>query len=124
MNLVDSSGWLEYFSGSVNAARVELIIRDTTSLVVPTISMYEVFERILAQRGEEDALSAVGWMSLGRTIDLTPDIALAAATLSVELRLPMADSIILATAQAHGATLWTQDEHFRGLPGVEYITKA
>ena len=80
--------------------------------------------RVLAQRGEDAALSAIGWMALGRVADLTQEIAISAAALSLQHRLPLADSVILATAYAYGATLWTQDEHFRGLPGVRYIEKA
>ena len=124
MNLVDSSGWLEYFGRGAHGERFAPPIRATGDLIVPTISMYEVFKRVLFQQGEEEALSAVGWMALGKVVDLTQEIALAAAALSLEHRLPMADSIILATAQAHQATVWTQDEHFRGLPGVQYIDKS
>jgi predicted nucleic acid-binding protein len=124
MNLVDSSGWLEYFSGGRNGEHYAPIIRATTELIVPTIAMYEVFKRIASQRGEEEALRAIGWMSQGQVVDLTEEMALAAATLSLEHRLPMADSIIFAAAQAHRATLWTQDAHFRDLPGVEYIEKS
>jgi len=123
MNLVDSSGWLEYFAKGANGERFAPVIRDTDALIVPTISMYEVFKRIASQRSEDEALNAVGFMSLGSVIELTQDIAVEAAALSLEYRLPMADSMILATAQAHHATLWTQDEHFRGLPGVEYFVK-
>ena len=120
MNVVDSSGWLEYFGGGPNGAWFAPTLQATAELIVPTISVYEVFKRILMQRGEEEALSAVGFMSLGQAVELTREIALEAAALSLAHRLPMADSIILATAQAHHATLWTQDEHFQGLPGVEY----
>ncbi len=123
MNVVDSSGWLEYFAGGPNGAWFASAIQATTELIVPTVFVYEVFKRILAQRGEEEALSAVGFMSLGQVVELTREIALEAAALSLEHRLPMADSIILATAQAHHATVWTQDEYFRGLPDVEYIGK-
>jgi predicted nucleic acid-binding protein len=100
MNLVDSSGWLEYFGKGANGARFAPVIQVTDELIVPTVAMYEVFKRIASQRGDEEALSAVGFMSLGRS-SLTQDIALEAAALSLEHRLPMADSIILATAQTH-----------------------
>jgi len=121
MNIVDSSGWLEYFGKGVNGLLFAPIIQETTALVVPSITIYEVFKRILHQRGEEAALCAVGWMALGMVDTLSQELALEAAALSLELKLPMADSIILATAYAHQATLWTQDEHFRGLPGVQFI---
>jgi predicted nucleic acid-binding protein len=123
MNVVDSSGWLEYFANSSNGDVFARIIKQSADLVVPTISMYEVFKRISLQRDEEEALKAVGLMSFGRVIDLTQEIALAASVLSMEHKLPMADSIILATARAEQATLWTQDEHFEGLEGVKYIKK-
>jgi len=124
MNVVDSSGWLEYFGGAANGAAFAPATQATAELVVPTITMFEVFKRVLAQRGEDAALSAIGWMALGRVADLTQEIAISAAALSLQHRLPLADSVILATAYAYGATLWTQDEHFRGLPGVRYIEKA
>jgi predicted nucleic acid-binding protein len=123
MNVVDSSGWLEYFANSSNGDVFARIIKQSADLVVPTVSMYEVFKRISLQRDEEEALKAVGLMSFGRVIDLTQEIALAASVLSMEHKLPMADSIILATARAEQATLWTQDEHFEGLEGVKYIKK-
>ncbi|MBS3976752.1 MAG: type II toxin-antitoxin system VapC family toxin [Syntrophomonadaceae bacterium] len=123
MNIVDSSGWLEYFGKGVNGKRFAPVIQETANLVAPTITIYEVFKRLLQQRGEDDALSAIGWMAMGQVVALSQELALEAAALSVEHRLPMADSIILATAQAHQATLWTLDEHFKGLPGVEYIPR-
>ncbi|HLF74782.1 MAG TPA: type II toxin-antitoxin system VapC family toxin, partial [Anaerolineales bacterium] len=99
------------------------VIRASAQLVIPTISLYEVYERIVLQRDEEEALSAIGWMTIGLVADLTMEIALTAADLSVEHKLPMADSIILATARTHNATLWTQDEHFKGMPEVRYVEK-
>jgi predicted nucleic acid-binding protein len=123
MNVVDSSGWLEYFSKGTNSAFFAPIIQDIAALVVPTISLYEVFKRIAQQRDEEEALSAISWMSTGTVVELTQEIALAAAVLSLEHKLPMADSVILATAQLHSATLWTQDEHFNGLDGVKFVPK-
>jgi predicted nucleic acid-binding protein len=124
MNVVDSSGWLEYFGKGANGERFAPVIQAAADLVVPTITLYEVFRRVLVQRGEEEALSAIGWMALGQVAVLTQELALEAAALSVEHKLPMADSIILATAHARQATLWTQDEHLRGFPGVEYIPRS
>ncbi len=124
MNVVDSSGWLSYFAGDANANQFAPIIQATDTLVVPTICMYEVFKRILAQRGEEAALQAVGVMSLGVRADLTQAIAINAARISSVRKLAMADSIILATARAHKAILWTQDADFEGIDGVEYISKS
>lgn len=123
MNVVDSSGWLEYFSGESNASFFAPAIKATDTLVVPTICMYEVFKLLLTQRGEEDALQAIGIMSLGILADLTREIAVNAAHVSSELQIAMADSIILATAYAHSAILWTQDADFKGMDGVQYIDK-
>jgi predicted nucleic acid-binding protein len=123
MNVVDSSGWLEYFGQGSNGEFFAPAIKASAQLVVPTISMYEVYKRIILQRDEEEALSAIAWMTVGLVADLTQEIALTAADLSVEHKLPMADSIILATARTHHATLWTQDEHFINLPDVRYVEK-
>lgn len=120
MNVVDSSGWLEYFTDGPNADFFAPAIEDSDHLVVPVVSVYEVFKRILLSREEGQALAAVAVMIQGRVVDLDVSLGLAAARLSVELRLPMADSLILATAQAHDALLWTQDNDFEGLPGVRY----
>lgn len=123
MNVVDSSGWLEYFGKGKNSAFFAPVIQEIETLVVPTLSLYEVYKKIVLQRDEEEALSAIGWMASGKIVDLTQEIALAAAVLSLEQKLPMADSVILATAQLYNATLWTQDEHFKELEGVKYIAK-
>jgi predicted nucleic acid-binding protein len=124
MNVVDSSGWLEYFAGGLNAEFFAPAIEDVDDLVVPTISIYEVFKRVLQQTGESEALRAVGFMHLGEVVDLTSTIAIHAAKLSAELKIPMADSIMLASSQEQGATLWTQDADLRGLEGVEFTPKA
>lgn len=123
MNVVDSSGWLEYFADGPNADYFAQAIEAVTDLVVPTLSLYEVFKRVLQQRGEGDALQAVAVMIQGQVIDLDMDLALSAAKVSTELKLPMADSVMLATALAHDAILWTQDADFRDIAGVQYITK-
>lgn len=123
MNVVDSSGWLEYFADGPNAAFFAPPIEATRELLVPTLSLYEVFKRVLQQRGEEQALQAVALMQQGRIVDLTAAIALSAAKAGIERRLPMADSIMLATAQIHGAVFWTQDADFDGVEGVRYAAK-
>ena len=123
MNVVDSSGWLEYFTGGENDSFFAPAIQDVENVVVPTVSIYEVFKRILIEKDRTDALEAVAIMYDGRVVDLDREIALIAADLSYELKLPMADSIILATARANKATLWTQDEHFKDLEGVKYVEK-
>jgi toxin FitB len=124
MNIVDSSGWIEYFQDGSNAHFFENAIRDTTNLLVPSICIYEVCKRLLLTHGQKEALRAVGVMGYGREIALVRDTATAAALISVELKLAMADSIILATARELNATLWTQDPHFEKIPGVKYIAKA
>ncbi len=121
MNVVDSSGWLEYFSGGPNSDFFAPAIESTRILVVPSLSIYEVFKRVLQQRGEDLALQAVALMQQGQVVELDSALSLSAAKLSVVHRLPMADSVILATAIAHGATLWTQDADFEGIPGVRYV---
>jgi len=123
MNVVDSSGWIEYFVNGKNVNFFTSPIRDTDNLLIPTICLYEVFKRILLKLGEDAALQSTGIMSLGTIIELDRDIAIHAAKISLELKLAMADSIILATARAKNATLWTQDEHFQDLEDVKYIEK-
>lgn len=124
MNVVDSCGWLEYFADGPNADFFAPAIEDTASLLVPTLSIFEVFKRILQQRNEADALRAIALMRQGRVVDLNEHLALGAARLSVDLKLPLADSIILYTARMHGATLWTQDAHFEAIEGVRFVPKA
>jgi predicted nucleic acid-binding protein len=123
MNVVDSSGWLEYFADGPNADFFAPVIENIADLVVPSVSLYEVFKRVLQQRSEGDALQAVATMMQGEVVDLDSRLALEAAKVSTEIRLPMADSVILATARMHNATLWTQDRDFEGLTGVEYVEK-
>jgi predicted nucleic acid-binding protein len=123
MNVVDSSGWLEYFGKGTNSSFFAPVVKETDALVVPTVCMYEVFKRLLALRGEESALQAVGIMSLGTIADLTGEIAVNAANISLKFKIAMADSIILATTRAYDATLWTQDADFEGIGGVQYIKK-
>ncbi len=123
MNLVDSSGWLEYFAKGPNGFYFAPVIQNSAELIVPTICLYEVFKRVVLLRGEEDALQVAGLMMTAMVVDLTQDIALCAAQLSLTHKLPMADSLILATARINNADLWTQDEHFKGLNRVQYFEK-
>jgi predicted nucleic acid-binding protein len=123
MNVVDSSAWLEYFSNSKYAKNFAKAIESTETLLVPTISIFEVFKKVTKERGEDLALQAVALMQQGRVVALDVSISLTASKISLELNIPMADSIILATARLHKATLWTQDSDFCGLDGVRYFKK-
>jgi predicted nucleic acid-binding protein len=123
VNVVDSCGWLEYFADGANADFFAAAIEATDDLLVPSLTLFEVFKRILQQRTEADALRAAALMRQGRVIDLSDTLALGAARLSAELKLPLADSVILHTARAHGAQLWTQDAHFESPSGVAFVCK-
>lgn len=123
MNVVDSSGWLEFYAGGANAAFFQAPIEAAEELIVPTISIFEVYRHFLRERGEQDALKAVGGMRGGTVVDLDHQLATAAAMLAHMHKLAMADGIILATARRFKATLWTQDSDFKELPGVTYRAK-
>jgi predicted nucleic acid-binding protein len=123
MNVVDSSGWLEYFADGPNAGLFAKPIEATRSLLVPTLSLFEVFKRVMQQRSEDDALRAIAVMEQGRVVDLDRATALEAARLSIHHGIAMADSVMLATAHRHRATLWTQDSDFEGLQGARYFAK-
>ena len=123
MNVVDSSAWLEYFADGRNASVFAKPIEATRSLVVPSLSLFEVFKRVSQQRNEDEALRAIAVMEQGRVVELDRATALEAARLSIEHGIAMADSVMLATAQRNRATLWTQDSDFEGLPGVRYYAK-
>ena len=123
MNLVDSCGWLEYFADGPNAGFYAPALEETASLLVPTICLLEVFKRVLKQRGEDAALQAAAAMHQGLIVPLDAPLALRAARISDDLKLPLADSVILATAQTYAAVIWTQDTHFQGLEGVRYTEK-
>ena len=124
LHLVDSSGWLEFLAEGPNAGRFAEPLSDPARVVVPTISLYEVFRVVLRTRSEDDALRAASLMQQGREVPLSSALALEAARLGHELHLAMADAIILATAQGTGATLWTQDVDFEGIEGVRYFAKS
>ena len=121
MNIVDSSGWLAYFADEPNAGHFLEPLRDTASLIVPSVIVYEVFKVVLRESTESKAFQAAAAMQKGRVVDLTASVAIAAAKISLEYRIPMADSIILATARQYEATIWTQDSHFEDMEGVRYF---
>ena len=123
MNVVDSSGWLEYFGDSLNAKFFAPPIEAVGELVVPAITLYEVYKLMSKQRGTDYAMQAVAAMRQGSVVDLTAGLAVTSAQVSISEGLPMADSIILATARAHGATLWTQDADFAKIAGVKYVAR-
>ena len=123
MNLVDSCGWLEYFGEGPEASAYAKTIENTGQLVVPTVCLYEVFRILLRQVGRSGALEAFAAMQQATVVPLTEQLAREAASLGEAQKLPMADSIILATARLHHATLWTQDAHFKDMAGVRYIVK-
>ena len=123
MNVVDSSGWLEYFAGSENATFFAPAIEDSEQLLTPVICIYEVFKRIIQQRGLSAAQTSISDMFNGQVINFDASLALSAAQISADLKLPMADSMILAVTRLYQAELWTQDEHFKVVEGVQYIAK-
>lgn len=123
MNIVDSSAWLEYFANSKQARHFASVIEEIKSLIVPSIILYEVFKKVLVERDENTALQIVAHMKLGKVIPLDLELSLWAARISKHHKLPMADSIILATAQKFDATLWTQDADFKGIEGVKFFRK-
>ncbi len=123
MNLVDSSAWLEYFANGPNAGFFAPAVEKVGDLLVPTICLLEVFKRVLQQRGEGAALQAVAQMQQGQVADLDAAVALSAGRISHELKLPLADSVILATARSQDAVIWTQDADFANIPQVKYVPK-
>lgn len=123
MNVVDSCGWLEYFANGSNAGFFAPVLEATDSLIVPSLSIFEVCKRVALQRGEQAAHQAADFMSRGEIVGLNSDTALAAALYSAKHQLPMADSIILLTAREHQASLWTQEADLKGHKGVKYKAK-
>lgn len=123
-NTVDSSAWVEYFMDGPNAAFFAPAIENTEQLMVPSISLHEVFKNTLQHQSEGDALKAIALMKQGCVCDLNEEVALNAARLSFQMKLPMVESIMLATARSRNARLWTQDERLRGIDGVTFKAKA
>jgi len=123
MNVVDSSAWLSYFAGDANAASFSLPIEDIENLIVPSITIVEVFKCILRQRGKDLALECVAHMEQGKVVSLDGSLAIHAAHCGIQYKLPLADGIIYATAQKFDALVWTQDSDFERLEGVKYFPK-
>lgn len=122
-NVVDSSAWLAYFADEPSAEQFAAAIEQTSRLVVPSNCLTEVFKVVARQRGEGDALQVVAIMQQGQIVDLDATLALSAATIALEHRLPLADSIVYATARLVGGVVWTQDDDFKDLPDVQYVPK-
>jgi len=120
MNLVDSSGWLEYLTDGKNAAIFSKPLNNKEELIVPSIILYEVFKVVLREKDENTALQVVATMQQCKVIELTSEIAIQAAKLSFEKKLPMADSIILSTGYLYDAVIWTQDADFKNIQGAKY----
>ena len=123
MNLVDSCGWLEYFADGENAEFFTIPLQDTKNLIVPSICIFEVFKKILQERDESSAFQAIVLMQQGYVVELNTMLAIQSAKLSFEMKLPLADSIIFATAKLYNATIWTQDEHFKDMDNVMFVGK-
>jgi toxin FitB len=123
VNVVDSCAWLEYFADGPNADYFAPAIEDVEHLLVPSVCIYEVFKKVLSERGDDAALQAVALMRQGKIVDLDFSLALYAASISKERKLPFADSIIYATASSRNAVVWTQDDHFASLDNVRYRAK-
>jgi Predicted nucleic acid-binding protein, contains PIN domain len=123
MNIVDSSCWLEFFSGSSVGDKISPVIENTKELIVPSITLYEVFKKILIEVDEDSALLAVAHMKQGIVVELDSDLAIYAAKIGKDYQLAMADSIIYATSKKSNSILWTQDKHFKNLENVKYFEK-
>ena len=123
MNLVDSSGWMEYFNNGPNASFFAHAIEDTAHLIVPTLCLFEIFKKFIQKSEENAGLKAVAFMRQGRVILLDSSLAVLSAKYSHNLKVPLADSIIYATAQFYNTLLWTLDADFKDLPGVKYCVR-
>ena len=123
MNLVDSSGWLEYFTDGKNSEYFAPVIENTSELIVSVINLYEEYKKILSEKNNNAAIQAIALMQQPNVIDVTESVSILAAGLSIDLKIPMADSIIYATAKMHDAILWTQDSDFKNLEDVKYFKK-
>ncbi|MEW6655003.1 MAG: type II toxin-antitoxin system VapC family toxin [Bacteroidota bacterium] len=123
MNLVDSSGWLEYLADGKNAKFFAPVIENTDELIVSSINIYEVYKKVLVEKDENTAIQVVGLMQQAKIVDVTPSIAIQAAKFSHEFKIPMADTLIYTTARMNDSVVWTQDIDFKNLDGVKYIKK-
>ena len=123
MIVIDSSGWIEFFADGPHAEAFAARLRNVSAVLTPTIAIYEVYKWIKRERSEEDALQAVAAMKRTTILELTEELALTAADLSLAHGLAMADSMMLAAARAHSAQLLTTDAGFEGIEGVTIFSK-
>jgi toxin FitB len=123
MNLVDSSGWLEYFTDGKNAESFAPVIENTAEIIISVINLYEIYKKISSEKNENEAIQAIALMQQSKVMDVTDSISILAAKLSTKFKIPMADSIIYATAKIYDAIIWTQDSDFKDLEGVKYFKK-
>jgi len=123
MNVVDTSAWLEYFEGGANSHKFSPAIKEVEQLIVPTICIYEISKVILRESDENHLIQALAAVQKGKIVELSPVLSTTAAKISLKHKLPMADSIIYATARLFDATVWTQDVDFEDLPNVNYFQK-
>jgi predicted nucleic acid-binding protein len=123
VNVVDSSGWLEYLVDGPGADLFAAVIEDTGGLLVPEICLLEVARVVFRERGEHAAFQALALMKRAQVIGLDVPMMLHAAYLGQVHKLPLADSVVLATGRTHGAVVWTQDSDFKGLEGVKFFSK-
>lgn len=122
MHLIDSSGWIEFFTEGHRATGYSKYLKDLPEIITPTIVLYEVYKKIKKERTEEDALLAVSLMNRTLVIQLSESIALLAADVSLKYSLPMADAIVYATALEKNCKIITSDTHFKGLEWVVFIS--
>ena len=120
MNIVDSSAWLSYFADDHNAGEFASAIEATERLLVPSITLTEVFKCIAREADENAALQAIAHMEQGRVVAFDSALAIDAAVVGLKYKLPLADSIIYATAEKFKAQVWTQDADLKDLPNVKY----
>ena len=124
MNVVDSSGWIEFFLAGTNGPKFKPVIEQRNTLLVPVIALFEVHKVLSRKVPPEAVTQCLDVMRLGRVLDITDRRAVAAANVAAKHRLAMADALMYSLALELGATFWTQDVDYQGLPGVNYFPKA
>ncbi|GMU97477.1 MAG: hypothetical protein AMXMBFR51_02160 [Ignavibacteriota bacterium] len=123
MNLLDSSAWMEYFADGKNAKHFEPIIQDLKNLVESVINVSEVYKKISQHRDENSAIQAIAVMQQAEVLEITSQIAIEGSKISIQNKIPMADSLIIASARSVGAKIWTQDYDFKELDNVMFFKK-